>query len=124
MRRRRRHRWTAPHGPNIWASRKRPRGAEGRLFFCGDLGLRDADGRIHVLGRKERRHRPRGRYIRPLEIEDVVMTIPGVSEAGAAGTPEGRWRQRSSWRFRRRNRVRGRAARGATERLPASLQPD
>jgi fatty-acyl-CoA synthase len=58
-------------------------------FFSGDLGLLDAKGRLHVLGRKEDAIARGGRYIRPLEIEDVLMTVPGVGEAGAVGTPDG-----------------------------------
>jgi acyl-coenzyme A synthetase/AMP-(fatty) acid ligase len=57
-------------------------------FFSGDLGMLDGDGRLHVLGRKEDAIARAGRYIRPLEIEDVVMTIPGVGEAGAIGAPD------------------------------------
>ena len=41
-------------------------------FHTGDLGLIDAKGRLHVLGRKEDAISRGGRYIRPLEIEDVL----------------------------------------------------
>lgn len=58
-------------------------------FIPGDLGLLDRAGRLHVLGRKEDAIAKGGRYIRPLEIEDVAMTIPGVAEAGAAASPMG-----------------------------------
>jgi len=56
-------------------------------FFSGDLGMLDEDGKVYVLGRKEDAISKGGRYIRPLEIEDQVMTIPGVGEAGAVGAP-------------------------------------
>ena len=56
-------------------------------FFTGDLGRVDRAGRLHVIGRKEDAISKGGRYIRPLEIEDVVMTIPGVGEAGVVGAP-------------------------------------
>jgi fatty-acyl-CoA synthase len=58
-------------------------------FYTGDLGLVDAKGRLHVLGRKEDAISRGGRYIRPLEIEDVLMTVPGVGEAGVIGAPDG-----------------------------------
>jgi fatty-acyl-CoA synthase len=58
-------------------------------FFSGDLGMLDAKGRLHVLGRKEDAISRGGRYIRPLEIEDVLMTVPGVGEAGVVGAPAG-----------------------------------
>jgi fatty-acyl-CoA synthase len=58
-------------------------------FFSGDLGMLDSAGRLHVLGRKEDAIAKAGRYIRPLEIEDVTMAIAGVGEAGAVGAPAG-----------------------------------
>jgi len=62
---------------------------KGDWFMPGDLGMLDQAGRLHVLGRKEDAIAKGGRYIRPLEIEDVAMTIPGVAEAGAAASPAG-----------------------------------
>jgi acyl-CoA synthetase (AMP-forming)/AMP-acid ligase II len=96
-------------------------------FFSGDLAMLDANGRVHVLGRKEDAIVKGGRYIRPLEIEDVVMTIPGVGEAGAVGTPDGSVEQKIILAVS--------AEGGATiseeslrailaDRLPAGLQPD
>jgi acyl-CoA synthetase (AMP-forming)/AMP-acid ligase II len=58
-------------------------------YFSGDLGRLDAQGRLHVLGRKEDAISKGGKYIRPLEIEDVLMTVPEVGEAGAVGAPAG-----------------------------------
>ncbi len=96
-------------------------------FFSGDLGMIDAGGRVHVLGRKEDAIARAGRYIRPLEIEDVVMTIPGVGEAGAIGAPDGAVEQKIILAVS--------ATGGATvteagvraalaDRLPATHQPD
>jgi fatty-acyl-CoA synthase len=58
-------------------------------FMPGDLGRLDEAGRLHVLGRREDAIAKGGRYIRPLEIEDVAMTIQGVAEAGVVGAPAG-----------------------------------
>lgn len=63
-------------------------------FLSGDLGMLDRQGRLHVLGRKEDAISKGGRYIRPLEIEDVVMTIQGVGEAGVVGAPANALEQR------------------------------
>jgi fatty-acyl-CoA synthase len=95
-------------------------------FFCGDLGMRDPDGRIHVLGRKEDAIVKAGRYIRPLEIEDVAMTIPGISEAGAVGTPDGAPEQKIILAISASDpSVTEAGVRAAmAERLPASHQPD
>lgn len=95
-------------------------------FFCGDLGMRDPDGRIHVLGRKEDAIVKAGRYIRPLELEDVAMTIPGVSEAGAVGTPDGASEQKIILAISASDpSVTEASVRAAlAEKLPASHQPD
>jgi acyl-CoA synthetase (AMP-forming)/AMP-acid ligase II len=96
-------------------------------FFSGDLAMLDANGRVHVLGRKEDAIAKAGRYIRPLEIEDVVMTIPGVGEAGAVGTPDGSVEQKIILAVSPEG---GAAITEASlrailaERLPASHQPD
>jgi len=78
-----------------------------------------------VLGRKEDAHRPRGRYIRPLEIEDVVMTIRASARPGPPARPMGRWSRRSSWPFPATEPCPKAGLRAAlAERLPASHQPD
>ncbi|MDB5393865.1 MAG: AMP-dependent synthetase [Rhodospirillales bacterium] len=96
-------------------------------FFSGDLAILDASGRVHVLGRKEDAIAKAGRYIRPLEIEDVVMTIPGVGEAGVVGAPDGAVEQKIILAVS----AEGGAAISEeslrsilAERLPASHQPD
>ena len=96
-------------------------------FYSGDLGMLDEDGRVHLLGRKEDAIARAGHYVRPLEIEDVVMTIPGVGEAGAAGAPDGVPEQKIILAVAPDGRapiteVSIRAA--LAERLPATHQPD
>jgi acyl-CoA synthetase (AMP-forming)/AMP-acid ligase II len=96
-------------------------------FFSGDLAMLDASGRVHVLGRKEDAIAKGGRYIRPLEIEDVVMTIPGVGEAGVVGAPDGVIEQKIILAVSAAGggAVTEAAIRAAlAERLPTSHQPD
>ncbi|NML08423.1 class I adenylate-forming enzyme family protein [Sphingomonas sp. G-3-2-10] len=63
-------------------------------FLCGDLGIIGEDGRLVVLGRREDAISRGDRFVRPIEIEEVVLTIPGVAEAGAIGTPANADRQK------------------------------
>jgi fatty-acyl-CoA synthase len=96
-------------------------------FFSGDLAMLDENGRVHVLGRKEDAIARAGRYIRPLEIEDVVMTIPGIGEAGAVGAPDDAVEQKiilaiSPATGGTLSEAEVRAA--VTETLPESLRPD
>jgi acyl-CoA synthetase (AMP-forming)/AMP-acid ligase II len=93
-------------------------------FFSGDLGMLDEDGRLHMLGRKEDAIAKAGRYIRPLEIEDVVMTIQGVGEAGAVGAPDGVVEQKIILAVSGEGLSEDAIRAVLAERLPASHQPD
>ncbi|HLG87969.1 MAG TPA: fatty acid--CoA ligase family protein, partial [Alphaproteobacteria bacterium] len=96
-------------------------------FFSGDLGMVDAEGRVHVLGRKEDAISKGGRYIRPLEIEDQVMTIPGVGEAGAVGAPADAIEQKIILAVAPesgRRLTEGQVRAALDEKLPATHRPD
>jgi len=54
----------------------------------GDLGHLDADGFLHIDGRKKDIIKCAGERISPLEIEEILMEYPGVDEAAVAGRPD------------------------------------
>jgi fatty-acyl-CoA synthase len=56
-------------------------------FLCGDLGVLGEDGRLIVLGRREDAIARGENFVRPIEIEEVALTISGIAEAGAVGAP-------------------------------------
>ena len=56
-------------------------------FLCGDLGILGENGRLIVLGRREDAIARGENFVRPIEIEEVALTIPGIAEAGAVGAP-------------------------------------
>lgn len=58
-------------------------------FFSGDLAVQDSDGIITVLGRRDDAITRGGQFIQPLVIEDAVLGIDGVSEAGAVSVDTG-----------------------------------
>lgn len=58
-------------------------------FQTGDLASISDEGRITILGRREDAIARGGRFVRPIEIEEAVLAIAGVSEAGAVGAPAG-----------------------------------
>lgn len=62
-------------------------------FPTGDLGEIDADGRLHVRGRKSDRLITGGENVDPLEVERVLVTCPGVGSACVFGVPDERWGQ-------------------------------
>jgi O-succinylbenzoic acid--CoA ligase len=58
----------------------RPSGAGG-WFRTGDLGRLDGAGRLRVLGRRDNLLISGGENVRPEEIEEALLRIPGVEEA-------------------------------------------
>ena len=63
-------------------------------FYTGDLGRRDADGDLWIVGRVDDMIISGGENIHPLEIEDVLARAPGVKEVAVFGAPDERLGQR------------------------------
>src|SRR5262249_2119320 len=61
--------------------------AEG-YFRTGDLGLLDAEGRLHFHGRLKDLIKSGGINISPLEVEAYLMTHPKVQYAAVVGLPD------------------------------------
>lgn len=56
-------------------------------FATGDLGYLDADGYLHVTGRRDNMFIAGGENIQPEEIEQVLCRCPGVREAVVVPVP-------------------------------------
>lgn len=54
-----------------------------RLYRTGDLARRDAQGRIHLLGRADAQIKLRGHRIEPGEVESLLTALPEVADAYA-----------------------------------------
>lgn len=63
-------------------------------FSTRDLGRLDADGYLFIDGRADDTIIRGGENIAPAEIEDVLLTHPGVVEAAVIGVPDPEWGQR------------------------------
>ncbi|MFZ1729818.1 MAG: AMP-binding protein [Bacteroidota bacterium] len=60
-------------------------------FLTGDIGVIDADGWLHVLGRGDDMIVTGGENVYPTEIEDVLLRHPAVTDAAIAGVEDAAW---------------------------------
>ncbi|KPQ15566.1 MAG: long-chain acyl-CoA synthetase [Rhodobacteraceae bacterium HLUCCO18] len=60
----------------------------GDWFLTGDIGVMDADGYIRIVDRKKDMVVVSGFNVYPNEIEDCLVTHPGVLEAAVIGVPD------------------------------------
>ena len=58
------------------------------LLYTGDLFRQDEEGFLYFLGRKDDMIKSKGERISPKEIENVLCSISGVSEAAVIGVPD------------------------------------
>ena len=58
------------------------------MFFTGDLGKYDAEGRLYITGRKKILIDTGGRKVDPVEIEDILSSHSKVKEAVVVGVKE------------------------------------
>ena len=61
---------------------------DGGWFRTGDLGEMDTDGYLRVLGRRDSLFVSGGENVRPEEIEEALLRVPGVEEAVVVPVPD------------------------------------
>jgi fatty-acyl-CoA synthase len=80
-------------GPNIFSGYWRKDLAtssamQGGWFHTGDMGRRDEDGFIYIVGRKVEMIISSGENIYPVEVERAIQSLPQIKEAAAVGIPD------------------------------------
>ncbi|MGH2770953.1 MAG: AMP-binding protein [Actinomycetota bacterium] len=83
-------------GPNVFRGYWRNPGAtasafEDGWFRTGDIGRLDADAYLRIEGRAKELIITGGHNVYPREVEDVLLTHPGVVEVAVVGAPSDEW---------------------------------
>jgi fatty-acyl-CoA synthase len=63
----------------------------GGWFHTGDLGHLDERGFVYITGRASDMYISGGSNVYPREIEELLLTHPGVAEAAVVGVPDAKW---------------------------------
>ena len=63
----------------------------GDWFHSGDLATVDSDGYITVVDRKKDIIKSGGENVASREVEEILYTLPQISEAAVIGLPDARW---------------------------------
>jgi acyl-CoA synthetase (AMP-forming)/AMP-acid ligase II len=58
------------------------------FLSVGDMGRKDADGRVYIVDRKADMIITRGENVYPTEVEDVILRAPGVLHVAVVGVPD------------------------------------
>ena len=63
-------------------------------LHTGDVGVIDADGYLKVVDRIKDVVKTGGEWVSSLDIEDIILRLPGIAEAAVVGVPDDRWGER------------------------------
>ena len=80
-------------GPNVFSGywnkpAETAAAMRGGWFYTGDMGRRDEEGFLTIVGRKVEMIISSGENIYPAEVERVIQSLPEVREAAAVGMPD------------------------------------
>jgi fatty-acyl-CoA synthase len=67
---------------------------QGGWLHTGDVGVIDADGYLKIVDRIKDVVKTGGEWVSSLDIEDLILRVPGVAEAAVIGVPDDKWGER------------------------------
>ncbi len=62
-------------------------------YYTGDVAEQDEEGRYRIIGRVGDLIRTGGEAVAPTEVEEVLLSCPGIAEIGIVGVPDPTWGQ-------------------------------
>jgi fatty-acyl-CoA synthase len=66
----------------------------GGWLHTGDVGTVDADGYLKIVDRIKDVVKTGGEWVSSLDIEDLILRVPGVAETAVVGAPDEKWGER------------------------------
>jgi fatty-acyl-CoA synthase len=66
----------------------------GGWLHTGDVGVIDADGYLKIVDRIKDVVKTGGEWVSSLDLEDIILRVPGIAEVAVVGVPDERWGER------------------------------
>ncbi len=66
----------------------------GGWLHTGDVGVIDADGYLKIVDRIKDVVKTGGEWVSSLDIEDLILRVPGIAEVAVVGIPDDKWGER------------------------------
>jgi fatty-acyl-CoA synthase len=66
----------------------------GGWLHTGDVGVIDAEGYLKIVDRIKDVVKTGGEWVSSLDIEDLILRVPGIAEAAVVGLPDDKWGER------------------------------
>jgi len=66
----------------------------GGWLHTGDVGVIDGDGYLKIVDRIKDVVKTGGEWVSSLDVEDLILRVPGVAEVAVVGVPDDKWGER------------------------------
>jgi fatty-acyl-CoA synthase len=67
---------------------------QGGWLHTGDVGVIDAEGYLKIVDRIKDVVKTGGEWVSSLDLEDIILRVPGIAEAAVVGVPDDKWGER------------------------------